>query len=163
MPEARQHRYQVHTRWSGETRGYDGYAREHVIEVPDKPTLRVSADPAFLGDASCHNPEDLLVAALSSCHMLWYLHLCAAKGIVVTGYEDAAEGTMEEAPHGGRFTLVVLRPVVTITEARHLDRAQSLHERAHAACFIANSVSFPVRCEPAIHPAQPAPADRGSV
>ncbi|MDJ0609640.1 MAG: OsmC family protein, partial [Kiloniellales bacterium] len=109
-----------------------------------------SSDPAFLGDPARHNPEDLLVAALSACHMLWYLHLCAVKGVVVTAYRDAAEGTMLEEPRKGRFTEVILRPEVTITAESDAERARQLHERAHAECFIANSVNFPVRCEPEI-------------
>jgi len=92
----------------------------------------------------------MLLAALSACHMLWYLHLCAVKGVVVTAYEDRAEATMVEAPRGGRFTEAVLQPVVTITPDSDADVAQSLHERAHAECFIANSVNFPVRHAPVI-------------
>ena len=151
--DAPQHRYAVRTLWSGETRSYQSYSREHKIEVPGKPTIRASADPAFRGDPSCHNPEDLLVAALSSCHMLWYLHLCTIRGVVVTAYEDAAEGTMLEEPRYGRFTEVVLRPVVTITDDSDAAKAISLHERAHAECFIANSVNFPVRCAPTVRKA----------
>ena len=154
MPENRreppQHHYTVRTLWSGETRSYDGYSREHRIEISGKPTIRASSDPAFLGDPSCHNPEDMLVAALSSCHMLWYLHLCAIRGIVVTAYEDAAQGTMLEEPRRGRFLEVVLRPVVTITDDSDATKAISLHERAHGECYIANSVNFPVRCEPTV-------------
>lgn len=150
MPGLRQHRYAVRTTWRGETRDYKSYSREHLSEIADKPALTLSADPAFRGDANRHNPEDLLVAALSSCHMLWYLHLCAAKGIVVTAYEDDAEGTMAEEPGNGHFAEVVLRPVVTITADSDAARAEALHERAHAECFVANSVNFPVRCDPTI-------------
>jgi len=92
----------------------------------------------------------MLLAALSACHMLWYLHLCAVRGVVVTAYEDRAEATMIEAPRAGRFTEAVLHPVVTITAESDAELAQSLHERAHAECFIANSVNFPVRHEPVI-------------
>ena len=91
-----------------------------------------------------------MVAALSACHMLWYLHLCAVKGVVVTGYEDSAEGIMVAEPGNGRFTDVVLRPVVTITADSDAAKAMSLHARAHDECFIANSVNFPVRCEPTV-------------
>ena len=153
MSEPRLHRYTARTVWSGETRDYKSFSREHRIEMPGKPSLRASSDPAFRGDPSCHNPEDLLVASLSSCHMLWYLHLCAVKGVVVTAYEDAAEGTMVEVPRNGHFSEVVLRPVVTITGDSDAARAEALHERAHAECFIANSVNFPVRCEPTIRTA----------
>lgn len=149
MPEPRTHRYTARIRWTGETRDYESYSRAHRIEVPGKPPLAGSADPAFRGDPDIHNPEDLVVSALSSCHMLWYLHLCAVKGIVVTAYEDDAEGTLVEAPRAGRFVEVVLRPVVTIASGAPA-KAEALHERAHAECFVANSVNFPVRCEPTI-------------
>lgn len=145
-----EHRYQVRVNWSGETRSYESYSRAHRIAINGKPTIAASADPAFLGDADLPNPEDMLLAALSACHMLWYLHLCAVKGVVVTAYEDRAEGTMVEGPGGGRFTDVLLRPVVTITPDSDETRARGLHERAHAECFIANSVNFPVRHEPVI-------------
>jgi len=145
-----EHRYEVHVAWSGETRGYESYSRAHRIAINGKPTIAASADPAFLGDAELPNPEDMLLAALSACHMLWYLHLCAVRGVVVTAYEDRAEATMIEAPRAGRFTEAVLHPVVTITAESDAELAQSLHERAHAECFIANSVNFPVRHEPVI-------------
>ncbi|RIA55911.1 OsmC family protein [Dichotomicrobium thermohalophilum] len=147
---ASEHRYQVHVSWSGETRSYQSYSRAHRIAINGKPTIAASADPAFLGDADLPNPEDMLLAALSACHMLWYLHLCAVNGVVVTAYEDRAEATMVEAPCDGRFTDVVLHPVVTITADSDADLARSLHERAHAECFIANSVNFPVRHVPVI-------------
>jgi len=147
---ASQHRYEVSVSWSGQTRGYESYSRAHRIAINGKPTIAASADPAFLGDAGLPNPEDMLLAALSACHMLWYLHLCAVKGVVVTAYEDHAQATMVEAPRAGRFTEVVLRPVVTITPDSNAELARSLHERAHAECFVANSVNFPVRHEPSI-------------
>lgn len=155
MADPRTHRYAARIAWQGETRDYKSYSREHTVEIDGKPSLTASADPGFRGDARLHNPEDLLVAALSSCHMLWYLHLCAVKGVVVMDYVDAAEGTMVEEPRAGRFTEVVLRPVVTIAEGSDPHRAEQLHERAHAECFIANSVNFPVRCEPTIRVAAP--------
>jgi len=145
-----EHRYKVHVAWSGETRGYESYSRAHRIAINGKPTIAASADPAFLGNSGLPNPEDMLLAALSSCHMLWYLHLCAVRGVVVTAYEDRSEATMVEAPRAGRFTDVVLRPIVTITAESDETLAHDLHERAHAECFIANSVNFPVRHEPSI-------------
>ncbi len=154
MAEPKQHHYQVNTIWSGAaqgpTRDYKSYSREHVIEIAGKPPILCSADPGFRGDPARHNPEEMLVAAISACHMLWYLHFCAVKGVVVTSYVDAAEGTMIEEPHNGRFAEVVLRPTVTITGASDPARAEALHEPAHAECFIANSVNFPVRYEPTI-------------
>jgi organic hydroperoxide reductase OsmC/OhrA len=98
-----------------------------------------------------HNPEELLVASVSACHMLWYLHLCADAGVVVCAYEDAVEGTMSEAADGGgRFTEVILRPRVTLVSGADSGLAHGLHETAHQKCFIANSVSFPIRVEPTI-------------
>jgi organic hydroperoxide reductase OsmC/OhrA len=148
MPK--EHRYNATTVWSGATTDYKDYARDHEIRVPGKPAIPASADPAFLGTGERVNPEDMLVAALSSCHMLWYLHLCAVKGVVVTHYEDSAEGVMVEERGNGRFTQVTLRPVVAITAESDAALAKSLHERAHHECFIANSVNFPVKCEPTI-------------
>jgi len=110
-----------------------------------------SSDPAFRGDRECYNPEELLVASLSSCHMLWYLHLCADDGIDVVAYEDTALGEMlENADGSGAFVEVVLRPRVRIAPGADAVRAAALHEEAHRRCFIANSVNFPVRHEPEI-------------
>lgn len=150
----RLHRYRVDVVWTGNrgtgTDGYRNYSRNHVIRVPGKPDLAGSSDPTFRGDATRHNPEDMLVAALSTCHMLSYLHMATVAGVVVTDYTDAAEGTMVTEGDGGRFTEVVLRPVVAITAASDPAKAEAAHEAAHHACFIANSVNFPVRCEPRI-------------
>lgn len=148
------HAYAVTVRWTGNTgrgtSGYGDYGRDHVVEAVGKPPLAGSSDPAFRGDASRWNPEELLVASLSACHQLWYLHLCAVAGVVVTAYEDRATGAMtEDARGGGFFTEVVLRPQVTIA-AGDATQALALHERAHAKCFIANSVNFPVRVEPRV-------------
>jgi organic hydroperoxide reductase OsmC/OhrA len=118
--------------------------------LPGNPSSQASSDAAYRGDGTKHNPEDLLVASLSSCHMLWYLHLAGVAGVVVTNYVDAAMGTLLDRGDDGRFTEVVLRPVVTITAGSDPARAASVHEDAHHACFIANSVNFPVRCEPRI-------------
>lgn len=135
------HHYQVTVRWSGDTgSGYRGYGRDHDVIAEGKPTIEGSADPAFRGTPSRWNPEELLVAALSECHMLTFLSLCAREGIAVTGYTDSAGGTMSEEG----FTEVVLRPRVTFADPASVGLAQVLHERAHATCFIANSVNFPV-------------------
>jgi organic hydroperoxide reductase OsmC/OhrA len=157
--------YQVTVRWTGNrgegTADYAAYDRTHEIAAPRRPPIGGSADPSFRGDPTRYNPEDLLVAALSACHMLSYLHLCAISGIVVTAYVDDAVGTMTHGEDGGRFTEVVLRPTVTVRsgaargsadadDASLRDRARALHERAHHQCFIANSVNFPVHCEPRI-------------
>lgn len=147
------HEYTVGVEWTGNrgtgTSGYRDYARDHTIAVAGKPAIAASSDPQFRGDAARYNPEELLVAALSSCHMLWYLHLCADAGIAVTAYRDDASGTMQTASdRGGRFTDVVLRPSVTLAAGSDTGRAHALHEEAHRLCFIAQSVNFPVRCEP---------------
>ncbi|WP_424186756.1 OsmC family protein [Actinokineospora sp. G85] len=147
---SKQHDYQVTVRWSGDTgAGYRNYTRDHDVVVEGKPVLEGSADPAFRGTPERWNPEELLVASLSECHMLTFLSLCARAGIVVTGYVDAASGVMREEPGGGgRFTEVVLRPEVTVADPATVERAEALHTQAHDACFIANSVNFPVRHEP---------------
>ena len=149
-----QHRYRVDIEWTGNlgtgTQSYRGYERSHEIRVPGKPALAGSSDAAFRGDAWRHNPEDLLVAARSSCHMLAYLHLAATAKVVVTAYSDVAEGMMETDADGGRFVEVVLRPTVTISATSDAAKAAGLHADAHHACFIASSVNFPVHCEPHI-------------
>ena len=121
-----------------------------MLSAAGRPDVQGSSDPAFRGDATRWNPEDLLVASLSSCHMLWYLHLCAQAKITVLAYRDDATGTMVEDEGGGRFTAAVLKPVVTIAAGGDVARAEALHEDAHRLCFIANSVSFPVTIEAAV-------------
>lgn len=156
----RRHQYRTHLEWRGEpgTTAYDSYSRDHRIQAPGKPDLLLSSDASFRGDASRYNPEDLLVASLSSCHMLWYLHLCARAGIVVVAYSDEAEGTLvEDAKTGGKFERVVLHPSVTI-ERGETAKALELHHEAHRLCFVANSVNFPVECVPTITVAQKAVA-----
>jgi organic hydroperoxide reductase OsmC/OhrA len=152
---SREHRYAVTVDWTGNlgagTSDYRAYDRRHEILADGKPPVPASSDPAFRGDPARYNPEDLLVASLSACHMLWYLHLCATGGIVVTAYRDRAEGVMEEgADGGGRFARVILRPSITVRPGTDLDKARALHHDAHAKCFIASSVNFPVDCEPDI-------------
>ena len=149
-----QHHYHVDVEWTGNlgagTQSYRGYERSHDIRIAGKPTLAGSADATFRGDASRHNPEDLLVAALSACHMMAYLHVATVAGVVVTAYADAAEGTMSLEGIGGRFVEVVLHPQVTISADSDAAKAEALHVDAHDACFIANSMNFPVRCQPRI-------------
>jgi organic hydroperoxide reductase OsmC/OhrA len=152
-PAGRLHQYPIHMKWTGNTgtgtREYRGYERAHEYSVPGKPVIPGSSDPAFRGDKTRYNPEELLVMSVSSCHMLWFLHLAATAGVVVTAYEDAAAGTMVETTDGGgHFTEVVLRPRVTCEEGTDRSKLAGLHERAHHLCFIANSLNFPVRCEP---------------
>jgi organic hydroperoxide reductase OsmC/OhrA len=156
MPSKKSHTYAAQLRWTGNrgegTKTYAAYTRDHEIHVAGKPPIPGSSDPAFRGDPTRYNPEELLIASLSSCHMLWFLHLAANAGLVVTAYEDNAVGTMvETSDGGGHFEEVVLHPVVTYGGGDAL-KAAGLHERAHAVCFIANSVNFPVRCEPEVPP-----------
>lgn len=146
------HEYEVCVDWTGNTgagtRTYNGYARDHVITAAGKPEITGSSDPAFRGDAARYSPEDLLVASLSACHMLWYLHLCSANRINVVAYRDRAFGQMEAAGNGaGRFVRVLLRPAVQIDADSDPTRARALHEEAHRLCFVANSVNFPVEIE----------------
>jgi organic hydroperoxide reductase OsmC/OhrA len=150
----RVHRYEASVVWTGDdgvgTRDYTSYRRDHVIRCAGRPDLPGSSDLLFRGDPTRYNPEQLLVASLAACHMLWYLHLAAVGGVVVREYEDRADGTMvTDADGGGRFTAVVLRPKVRI-ERGDLARAHALHEEAHRKCFVANSVNFPVGVEPTI-------------
>ena len=152
---AKHHHYQSTVRWTGNTgtgtSAYGAYSRNHEIVASGKPTIPASSDPAFSGDASRYNPEELLVASLSACHMLWYLHLCAVNKVVVLDYEDQAGGIMEETGDGGgRFLEVTLRPGITVTAESDLETAKRLHHDAHEKCFIASSVNFPVGCEPVI-------------
>ncbi len=155
MSFGKEHKYSVSVTWTGNTgtgtSGYRSYERAHEISAGGKPAISASSDPAFRGDATRWNPEELLLAALSSCHQLAYLHLCAVAGVVVVDYVDYAEGTMAETPDGaGQFTRVLLRPKVTIAAGSDAAKALALHHEAHEKCFIARSVDFPVECEPRV-------------
>ncbi len=148
----KRHEYKVTVTWQGNTgtgtSGYRDYGRDHVISAQGKPDILASSDVAFRGDPTRWNPEDLFLASLSACHKLWYLHFCAVSGVIVTHYEDHAEGVMEiDAEGTGRFTDVLLKPRVTIKAGTYPDIAAELHAEAHEKCFIANSVNFPVRCQ----------------
>jgi organic hydroperoxide reductase OsmC/OhrA len=149
-----EHKYRVSVQWIGNTgsgtSGYREYSRNHTIHAAGKPVIPGSSDAAFLGDAARWNPEDLLVASASACHKLWYLHLCADAGIIVLAYVDNAEGTMLDSPGQGRFAQIVLRPHVTIRAGDDRNLAMLLHDAAHEKCYVANSVNFPIRCEPTI-------------
>jgi organic hydroperoxide reductase OsmC/OhrA len=148
------HVFQCRLVWTGATpegtASIDTYSRAYRVDFEGKPSLTGTAAPAFRGDPSLHNPEDLLMAALSACHCLTYLALCARAGIRVLSYEDGASGTMQLVDRVMRFTEVTLHPRVTVAAGTDMERARALHEKAHAGCFIANSVNFPVRNEPTI-------------
>jgi len=145
------HHFSARITWTGAAQGttsaYDSYSRDHLIEVPGKPPLPGSADGVFLGDSSRHNPEDLLVMSLSSCHLLTYLAVASRAGVHVLGYSDEASGTMQMHEGRMRFTEVSLRPQVLIATGGDAALAMQLHEQAHEHCFVANSVNFPVSCD----------------
>ncbi|SDF12364.1 Organic hydroperoxide reductase OsmC/OhrA [Mucilaginibacter pineti] len=147
------HHYSVKVNWTGNTGsgtvGYTAYERSYEISSIGKPIIPASSDPAFRGDKTRYNPEEMLVASLSSCHMLWYLHLCAEAGVVVTKYIDMASGIMTETENGsGKFESVTLKPEVLVSELAMVESAMALHKKAGEMCYIANSCSFPVHHEP---------------
>ena len=150
---SKEHHYSLTVRWTGNkgngTGTYTGYDRSHTISVENKPDIECSSDAAFRGDKTKHTPEDLLVASIAGCHMLWYLHLCSEAGVVITEYTDNAKGTMVvTADGGGHFTEVTLYPEVTITESSMEVKANELHKKANQLCFIANSCNFPIHHKP---------------
>lgn len=144
------HNYKLTLKWTGNkgtgTSSYRAYDRSHLISVDNKVEIKGSSDPVFHGDKTLHNPEDLLLASLSACHMMSYLHVCVKNGIVVTDYTDNATGIMNVNDDGsGNFVEVTLNPVVKITDKTLVEKANELHEEANKLCFIANSVNFPVK------------------
>lgn len=150
------HHYNITTKWTGNTGSgtskYNQYSRNHLISGENKShSISGSADSAFLGDPEKYNPEELLLSSISSCHMLWYLHLCASNHVVVTAYFDHAEGVMEELENGsGKFKEVILYPQVTVQNETMTEQALKLHEEAHKMCFIANSCNFKIGHKPSI-------------
>lgn len=161
---APEHRYDTSVEWTGNhgtgTAAYRSYGREHVIRIAGKPDLAGSSDPLLRGDASKHNPEELLVATVSACHMMTYLRMATEAGVVVMAYCDNADGTVVEnttGSFGGHFREVNLHPVVTISRTSDPAKAKAAHAAAAHACFITNSVNFPVHCHPRIIRATPAP------
>lgn len=150
------HTYDVAVEWTGDlgtgTDGYRSFSRDHELLAAGKAPIAASSDPAFRGDPARWNPEELLVASVAQCHMLWYLHLCAVNGVVVTDYADRAHGvmTMDESGGGGRISGVTLHPEVTVTEASMAEKARALHDDIHAVCFIARSVAFPITHLPVV-------------
>ena len=147
------HTYKSKIIWTGNTgtgtEDYKTYERSHIISIENKADILATSDPAFRGDKTRHNPEDLFLSALSSCHMLWYLHLCATAGINVVSYEDNAIGIMEEESNGsGKFTEVTLYPNVSVSDKSMIYKANALHHEANRMCFIANSCNFQVKHKP---------------
>lgn len=151
----KEHIYSVNVKWTGNlgegTKKYTGYSRDHEIQAVGKPLILGSSDPAFRGDETRYNPEDLFVSTISTCHMLWYLHLCTVNKIIVIKYEDTPKGIMTETESGsGQFQKVTLYPSIVIKATDKMKLAKTLHQEAHKYCFIANSVNFEVACEPTI-------------
>ncbi|CAM4018046.1 OsmC family protein [Kibdelosporangium persicum] len=149
------HSYTVTTTWTGNqgagTSNYRAYSRDHTLSADGRPDIAATSDPSFRGDPTRWNPEQLLVGALSDCHMLWYLHLCATSGVVVESYVDEAVGFMAMEQNGaGQFTEVILRPRVVVSTPDAVEKAQELHAKAHEMCFIARSMNFPVKHEPLV-------------
>ena len=143
------HKYTSHFEWTGNTgkgtQSYSSYERDFLIKVAEKVIIAGSSDPNFRGDKTKHNPEDLFLSSISSCHALWYLHLCASNDIIVLSYEAEAEGTMTEREDGsGQFTRVLLKPNVRIQNESNIHTALRLHKEANEMCFIANSCNFPI-------------------
>lgn len=152
---SKQHHYALKITWTGNrgtgTNHYTSYDRSHTIEAPNKIPIYASSDAPFLGDVSKHNPEDFLLASLASCHMLWYLHLCADAGVIVLSYIDHPNGMLlQNEAGGGSFSEVTLNPKITISDANLINKALELHQLANKKCFIANSVNFPVKHFPDI-------------
>jgi organic hydroperoxide reductase OsmC/OhrA len=146
------HRYKLTVSWTGNrgtgTSRYDAYGREHTLSAAGKPDIQGSSDPAFRGDPGRWNPEELFVGSISACHKLWYLHLCAVAGVVVVDYVDHAEALMREDTEGaGRFVSATLKPQVVLAAGSDVALAERLHADAHAKCFVANSLNFPVQVE----------------
>ena len=149
------HHYQSEITWTGNlgtgTSGYKEYARSYTISNEQKPVLLGSSDPMFFGDASKYNPEDLLLSSLSACHMLWYLHFCSDKKVIVEEYKDSATAIMQMDSHGsGKFIEATLHPIITLQKTAHIKLAHELHEQAHKFCFIANSLNFDIAIAPTI-------------
>jgi organic hydroperoxide reductase OsmC/OhrA len=147
------HKYNLAVKWTGNTglgtSDYRSYDRSHTVSINNKVDISCSSDPAFRGDNTKHNPEELFVASISTCHMLWYLHLCAEAGIVIIDYIDNAEGIMQETEDGGgHFTEVTLNPTVVISDNSKVEQANELHHKANKLCFIANSCNFPINHKP---------------
>ncbi|AZB01717.1 OsmC family peroxiredoxin [Chryseobacterium joostei] len=152
---SKEHHYKTTIQWTGNkgtgTSGYRDYERSHIISVDHKINIEGSSDPSFRGDQTKHNPEEIFISSLSSCHMLWYLHFCSEAGVIVTDYMDEATGIMAETPNGsGHFTEVTLHPKITVADRSMIEKAEQLHHKANEFCFIANSVNFPVKHIPVV-------------
>lgn len=151
----KEHHYTLTVEWTGNkgqgTSAYTAYERSHTIKSMNKVFIEASSDPSFRGDKTRYNPEELFLSSLSSCHMLWYLHLCSEAGVVVTDYVDNPNATLIESAEGaGHFNSVVLYPHVTVEHESMVKKAMDLHHEANKKCFIANSCNFQVKHDPKI-------------
>lgn len=151
-----QHNYKLALKWTGNqgsgTSNYKNFERSYTIQIENKAIIHGSSDPEFRGDRTKHNPEELLLAATSSCHMLWYLHLCSEAKIVVTDYTDNATATLDETETGnGKFSSITLNPIVTVTDQSMVKQAIELHKNANEFCFVSNSLNFKVAHQPVIN------------
>jgi len=149
----KQHHYSLNITWTGNkgtgTSNYRAYERSHTISLANKIDILGTSDTAFNGDQTKHSPEDLFLASIAACHMLWYLYLCAEAGIVVTAYTDNAKGVMvQSSDGGGYFTEVTLYPAITLSDEGKVEKATALHHIAHKRCYIANSCNFPIYHQP---------------
>ena len=147
------HHFTANLEWTGNTgagtASYTAYDRSHIFKADGRANIECSSDAVFRGDKYKYNPEELFLASLSSCHMLWYLHLCAEAGFIVTSYTDRTTGVLQENEDGsGQFSEVVLHPSVTVTEESMVEKANALHHKANELCFIARSCNFPVKHRP---------------
>ncbi len=152
---AKEHQYRLTTEWTGNTgngtSNYRAYERSLTVMAENKADILCTSDTAFNSDKTKHNPEELLLASISSCHLLWYLHLCSQAGVVVHEYKDKATAIMlETADGGGHFTEVTLYPCITISDGSMTDKAMELHKEANKLCYIANSCNFPIHHKPTI-------------
>jgi len=146
------HKYTTAVRWTGNTgqgtATYKGYERTWDIAVPNKEIIHCSNDPLLGGDPTKMNPEDLLLSALSACHMLWYLHLASVAKIKVLAYEDHPIGDGENLPDGsGRFLSATLKPRIEVVAGSDIERALDIHNEIHKYCFVARSMNFPISYE----------------
>lgn len=153
-PAPTSHTFRSHLRWTGAALGPTGrdvtYSREQTVSFDGKPDIVASSAPAYGGDPALHDPENLMMASLSTCHALTYLAVCAHSGLSVIAYEDSATGVLARVERVTRFTEVTLRPKVTVAAGTDVERARALHDKAHANCFMSSSVNFPVKYEPEI-------------
>jgi organic hydroperoxide reductase OsmC/OhrA len=148
----RVHQYRAHCSWRGSTEvGYEGYGRAHEAGAPPAAAvMTLSSDPAFRGDPTLLNPEQLVVLAASSCQLLSFLAVAARARLDVREYEDEAEAEMDEGDPPARITRITLRPRIVLAPGPTRERVEHLVDVAHRECFIANSLRSEMTIEPEI-------------